>query len=168
MLDLKGNSVYLDFQQLTFTSSLQSMRVSGTGLSSLAGISRATGLRRLHATDNLLNGTLPDEIYDLSDLKSLYLSFNSFEGSISRKVSKLSNLQEFYMYGNRLKKNLPTELGSLQNLKELVLSRNYLTGSIPTELSSLPKLEQLSLYDQLGEMSISGSLPSFANAPNLW
>lgn len=168
VLDLKGNSVYLDFQQITFSPSIQSMRVSGTGLASLAGISRATNLRRLHATDNLLNGTLPDEVYELSNLKSLYLSFNAFEGSISSKVSQLSSLQEFYIYGNRLEKSLPSEFGALQNLRELVLARNYLTGSIPGEFSSLNKLEQLSLYDQLGETSISGKLPSFENAPNLW
>ena len=165
---MKGNSVYLDFQQISFAPALQSLRVSGTGLTSLAGISRASGLRRLHATDNLLNGTLPAEIFELSDLKSLYLSFNSFEGSIPAKIAKLSSMQEFYMYGNRLSKNLPTEFGLLQNLRELVLSRNYLTGSIPSEFSQLNKLEQLSLYDQLGDTSITGPLPSFVEAPNLW
>lgn len=168
MLDLKGNSVYLDFQEISFSPALQSMRVSGTGLSSLAGISRATSLRRLHATDNLLNTTIPDEIFDLPELRSLYLSFNSMKGSISPKISKLSNLEEFYMYGNLLEKGLPTEMGQLKELRELVLARNYLTGTIPTEFNSLPKLEQLSLYDQQGTDRLKGKIPNFVNSPSVW
>ncbi|CAB9517379.1 Leucine rich repeat N-terminal domain [Seminavis robusta] len=168
VIDLKGNSVYLDFTQIQFSSSLQSMRVSGTGLTSLAGLSRATKLRRLHATDNLLNGTLPAEMFDLTNLRSLYLSFNSIEGTIPRLFSSLTDLQEVYLYGNKLEKSVPTELGLLGNLRELVLARNYLTGTIPTELSSLSHLEQLSLYDQQGDTRINGQLPTFENSPNVW
>jgi Leucine-rich repeat (LRR) protein len=168
VLDLKGNSIYLDFEQIPFSPSLQSLRVSGTGITSLAGIGRATNLRRLHATDNLLNGTLPSELFDLHELRSLYLSFNSLEGSIPGDVSKLYNLQEVYLYGNKLEGSLPTEIGVLVNLRELVLARNHLTGTIPSEVSSMSTLEQLSLYDQQGGGRISGTLPTFANAVNLW
>lgn len=168
VLDLKGNSVDLDFQQFTFSPSLQSLRVSGTGLTSLAGIGRATNLRRLHATDNMLNGTMPDELFDLPNLRSLYLSFNSLRGTIPTKISQLSSLQEFYMYGNQLTKGVPTEMGLLQNLREIVLARNFISGPIPTEFSSMASLEQLSLYDQQGEQKFSGPLPTFEGAPNLW
>ena len=168
VLDLKGNSVYLDFQKVDFSPSIQSLRVSGTGLTSLAGISRATSLRRLHATDNLLNGTLVDEVFDLPNLRSLYLSFNSIRGSIPAKISQLSNLQEFYMFGNQLQSSIPSEIGQLQNLREIVLARNFLTGSIPTEFNSMASLEQLSLYDQQGAKKISGSVPTFLSSPNLW
>jgi Leucine-rich repeat (LRR) protein len=168
VLDFKGNSMYIDFQRIPITSSLQSLRVSGTGLTSLAGISGASNLVRLHATDNLLNGTIPDEIFELPNLKSLYLSFNALEGSIPAKISQLSNLEELYMYGNMLSRNLPSEIGLLQNLREVVLAKNFFTGAIPTQFNSLPKLEQLSLYDQQGVDVISGNVPTFAQAPNLW
>lgn len=169
VLDLKGNSVYLDFEKFSPGPALQSLRVSGTGLKSLAGIGRATNLQRLHATDNFLNGTLPDEIFSLSDLRSLYLSFNNFSGILpGPRFAQLQNLQELYMYGNKFEKSIPSELGLLQNLRELVLSHNYLSGTIPSEFNSMPNLEQISLYDQLGAELITGPLPSFNQAPNLW
>jgi Leucine-rich repeat (LRR) protein len=168
VLDLKGNSIYLDFKEITFSPSLQSLRVSGTDLVSLTGIGRATNLRRLHATDNLLNGTLPSELFDLPELRSLYLSFNDLEGHIPGDISKLYNLQELYIYGNKLEGSLPTEIGLLVNLRELVLARNHLTGTIPSEVSSLGTLEQLSLYDQQGGGRITGKLPTFSDAVNLW
>jgi len=168
VLDLKGNSIHLDFTGIQFSPSLLSLRVSGTGLTSLEGIGAATSLRRLHATDNGLNGTMPDELFDLPELRSLYLSFNSIHGTIPAKISQLSKLEEFYMYGNDLTKSLPSEMGLLTNLREVVLARNFLTGSIPTEFNSLPRLEQLSLYDQQGPQKISGPLPTFISAPNVW
>ena len=160
--------MYLDFRQISFGPLLESLRVSGTGLATLTGIGRATKLRRLHATDNMLNGTLPSELFGLSELRSLYLSFNSIGGSIPPDISKLTNLQEVYIYGNMLQGSLPTEIGLLANLRELVLSRNHLTGTIPSEVSSLRSLEQLSLYDQQGGGRITGKLPTFADAVNLW
>lgn len=168
VLDLKGNSILIDFQRIPFTSSLQSMRVSGTGLTSLAGIGRAKNLTRLHATDNLLNSTMPNELFELENLRSLYLSFNAIQGSVPPQIAKLTNLEEFYMYGNQLNKGLPSELGLLQNLREVVLAKNSLTGTIPSEYSALPKLEQLSIYDQQSVAGITGNLPTFELAPNLW
>lgn len=165
---MKGNSIYLDFEKFSLGPSLHSLRISGTNLKSLAGISRATNLQRLHSTDNSLNGTLPEELFALKQLQSLYLSFNGFEGTIPPAFAQLSNLEELYIYGNKFTKSIPTELATLQNLRELVLSHNYLSGTIPSEFSSMPNLEQLSLYDQLGADLITGPLPSFNQAPNLW
>ena len=157
----------LDFQKIPLTSKLAFLRLSGTGLTSIKGVSRASLLQDLHVTNNLI-ANLPDELYSLTALQSLYLSYNSITGTLSRKIGQLSNLQEIYIFDNHLTGTIPTTVGSLLELKNFVVAGNFLSGEIPTEFSSMPKLEQLSLYNQHGQELITGSVPSFSQAPNLW
>jgi hypothetical protein len=44
-----------------------------------------------------LNGTIPEELYQLSSLVYLYLSFNSLTGTISTKIGRLKSLQTVYV-----------------------------------------------------------------------
>jgi Leucine-rich repeat (LRR) protein len=164
---LKGNDVELDFHQIPSGSKLEFLRLSGTGLHSIDGISGATALKDLHVTNNEIR-SIPEEIYGMANLEYLFLSFNSITGTISRNLGRLTNLKELYMFGNHLTGTIPTDVGLLTELKEFVAATNFLSGELPTELSSLPKLEQVSIYDQGGPELISGKVPSFSAAPNLW
>lgn len=167
-LDIKGNPVPLDLMQIPQTSELVSLQLSETGLPSLNGMSRAPDLRRFHANGNELGGELPAEIFDCVKLRTLYLSFNSFNGTLPSDVSKLSKMEEFYAYDNMLSGTIPTDVGLMTSLREFIMPKNFLTGTLPNEFGSLSKLEQLSLYDQKGDVVLSGPLPSFLDAPNLW
>ena len=166
-LDLKGNEVNLDFQQIPVTSALEFLRLSGTGINSLTGISRASNLKALHVTNNHIE-TIPSEVYQLSNLESLFISFNALTGTISRRIGELSNLKELYMFGNQLTGTIPTQIGNLKSLTDFVVSNNFLSGKLPTELNSMPSLEQVSVYDQQGLELITGPVPSFSQAPHLW
>ena len=166
-LDLKGNDIDLDFRQIPTTSELEFLRLSGTGVNSLFGISRASELKALHVTNNHIE-SIPSELYQLFNLESLFISFNALSGTISRRVGDLSNLKELYMFGNQLTGTIPSQIGNLQNLKDFVVSNNFLTGKLPTELNAMPSLEQVSVYDQQGENLITGPVPSFSQSPNLW
>jgi Leucine-rich repeat (LRR) protein len=167
VLDLKDNDVDLDFQQIPATSELEFARLSGTGLHSISGISRASKLRALHVTNNLLT-SIPDELYGMTTLESLFVSFNSITGSLSTRVGQMTNIKEFYIFGNHLTGTIPTNVGLLTQLTDFVVAGNYLSGELPNEFSSLPKLEQLSVHDQEGLELITGPVPSFSQAPNLW
>ena len=69
-----------------------------------------------------LDGTIPAELGQLSDLGDLDLSFNNLSGAI------------------------PPELGTLTALTELSLGANQLSGEIPVELAAIgPQLERLNL-----------------------
>ena len=84
-IDLKGNQIVLDFAQTSASSKLKHLSMSETGLVTLAGVSRASGLRSLHLTNNMMN-SIPDEVYGLTDLEELYISFNEITGPISTKL----------------------------------------------------------------------------------
>lgn len=143
------------------------MRLSGTGLQSIDGISRATELRELHVTNNVIV-EIPEEVYDLAKLQSLFVSFNSITGTISPKISKLSSLKQLYLFGNHLTGTLPPDIALMTSLTDFVAGKNFLRGTIPGGIGALPMLEQLSLLDQDGVELITGPLPSFSGAPKLW
>ena len=166
-MDLKGNPIDVDFGQLPRNSKLEVLQVSGTNIHTLDGISAASHLRILHATNNLIQ-EIPDELYDMAYLQSLFLSFNSITGTISPMFSKLSNLEQLYLFGNHLTGTIPKAIASMQALADFFIGKNLLSGTIPAKISAMEALEQFSVVDQEGLDLITGPLPSFSRAKNLW
>ncbi|KAL3925499.1 MAG: hypothetical protein SGILL_000366 [Bacillariaceae sp.] len=167
-LDLKGNELVLDFEAIkTDKTKLVFLRLSGVGLSSLEGISKAANLKALHVTNNQITA-IPDELYSMDSLESVFLSFNSIKGPISPKIGQLTNLIELYLFGNFLSGTIPTEIGLMTSLAEFVAAHNLLSGDLPDQISFLPNLEQLSMYSQQGIEMLKGPIPSFSGAPRLW
>jgi len=91
----------------------------------------------------------------------------SLNGPIPAELGNLSELTRLYLFGNRhydqqqgkyigFIGSIPTELGNLSQLTELDLSRNQLSGPIPTELGNLSQLTEL----RLGDNQLSGQIPS--------
>ncbi|MFT0155410.1 immunoglobulin domain-containing protein [Tenacibaculum ascidiaceicola] len=95
--------------------------------------------------DNNLNGTLPPEIGNLTNLKSLNISSNKLTGEIPTQTGNLANLNQLRLSWNQLEGKIPSEIGNLINLKELSFSNNQLSGVIPKEIGKLTFLEDLSL-----------------------
>jgi Leucine-rich repeat (LRR) protein len=167
VLDLKNNAITVDFHVIPVDSKLEFLRLSGTGLRSLEGISRATHLLDLHVTNNEIV-YIPNEVYGMASLAALFLSFNGITGTIPRDIGQLSNLSELYLFGNRLTGSIPSEIGRLTSLVEFVASSNFLNGELPTEINELSNLEQFSVANQEGLELITGPVPSFAGATRLW
>lgn len=165
MLDIKGNSLLIDFTT-DMPTSLTSLRISKTLVSSLRGLENATQLTSLHAMDNGLAGAFPTQLLKLTALKELYLSFNVFAGTVPESISALSKLQDLYLYNNVFAGQLPSSISKMTELRELVLGENRFSGTIPLAYANLSKLEQFSLQNQHGLMG--GALPDFSGAVNLW
>jgi hypothetical protein len=104
---------------------------------------------------NLLTGSIPAELEDLSNLQYLFLSANQLSGGIPPELGNLSSLRELRLYDNDLTGSIPPELGNLLNLEILWSDGNDLTGSIPPELGDLANLESLFLFDN----QLSGTIP---------
>ena len=104
---------------------------------------------------NNLNGSIPLELGDLTNLNVLWLHSNQLSGSIPPSLGNLINLLYLNLSNNQLSGSIPLELGNLINLKYLALPGNQLTGSIPIELGNLINLQDLWLY----ENQLSGSIP---------
>lgn len=124
----------------------QSYPTENCNLSECNGVSlNAEGrVRVLNLSGNNLNGIIPSEINDLSNLFELNLSNNKLSESIPTSIGNLNNLVYLYLSGNELIGSIPTSIGNLSNLSNLYLSGNDLTGSIP-DLSNLNKLRFLSI-----------------------
>jgi len=114
-----------------------------------------TNLKTLILQVNQLSGSIPIEFGNLTSLEYLNLGSNKFTGSIPNEFGKLINLNNLELFGNQFTGNIPLELKKLIKLCNLGLSDNQLTGSIPTELSSLLKLQRLSLANN----QLTGSIP---------
>ena len=116
---------------------------------------------------NNLNGSIPRELGNLTNLVDLNLNINNLTGSIPRELGSLTNLVNLYLNENNLTGEIPRELGSLTNLENLQLSINNLTGEIPRELGSLTNLESLVLGGNNLTSEIPRELGSLTNLEHL-
>ena len=159
---LKGTLHTLSFSCLH---SLVSLDLSnnllyGTIPSHLGNLSK---LIYLNLSANQLYGRIPSEICQLTSLKILDLHANYLNGSIPRQVGNLYLLNELSLCCNNLAGSIPVSIENFRNLIILDLSVNNLSGSIP-EIGMLGSLAFLNL----GKNNLSGLIPtSIGNLGNL-
>ena len=110
----------------------------------------------LNIFNNNLNGHIPPELSNLTDLTELQLPHNRLSGEIPAELGSLTNLAFLGLDGNDLSGEIPAELGNLNDLKRLTINHNELTGEIPTELGNLTRLETLGLWGN----NLSGEIPA--------
>lgn len=180
-LDLSHNNINFSFHGIGAAKDLRILKLSETRLSSLEGIGAALSLNQLHITGNYLEGHIPDELYDLVNLRGLYMNYNRFTGRLSSKIGQLQNLQELYMMKNALTGPIPSAIGNLKEMQIMSLSENFLVGSIPESLNNMKKLKVLAIQGEAiirlnGRRTaertqiaagLSGALPSFDGLENL-
>ncbi|MEM6450234.1 MAG: COR domain-containing protein [Cyanobacteria bacterium P01_D01_bin.105] len=169
--------------------------LSGQGLSELPPeIGKLTNLKTLvlgrwdkkegEARSNHLT-TLPDEIEQLTELRSLFLYNNEFDelpevvgtlknlrsldlssnrlSTLSDIVGELKNLRSISLNGNKLS-NLPVSIGKLFSLQSLVAYNNQL-NTLPDTIGNLDNLRLLGLsYNQLSNLPVSLSQISHLQA----
>lgn len=108
-------------------------------------IGNLTNLNSLVLSGNQLTGGIPDEVYNLANIFSLRLDSNQLEGSISPNIGNLVNLTTLFLSDNLLTDSIPAEIGNLENLKTLHLRFNQLNGPIPIEMYNLTTLTVINL-----------------------
>lgn len=100
-------------------------------------VSNLSNLTELRLRNNFLSNEIPSELFSLVKLESLDLSYNYIEGGISKEIRNLTQLRKLDLESNLLSKSIPTEIGKLSLLSDLCLGLNSLTGDIPTEVGNL-------------------------------
>ena len=103
-----------------------------------------------------LNGTIPAELGQLSELTVLYLHRNNQTGEVPGALGNLANLEWLSLYDNDLTGAIPTELADLSNLERLYLNHNDLTGQIPGDLGEMSSLTHLFLHRN----QLTGTIPA--------
>nr|XP_048322337.1 receptor-like protein EIX2 [Ziziphus jujuba var. spinosa] len=119
---------------------------------SLLDLSRFSSLKELYLANNDLNGSIMENIGQLSNLEILDVSSNYITGMVSKlngttpDLLQFSSLKELYLANNKLNGSLMESIGQLSNLEVLDVSSNYITGVVSkTQLQKLSKLKKLDL-----------------------
>ncbi|KAJ0096581.1 hypothetical protein Patl1_27566 [Pistacia atlantica] len=108
-------------------------------------VGQLSSLKELVLSHNNLGGLIPSSLGNLSNLARLSLSSNSLSGSIHREIGNSSQLHVLDLSSNHLAGKIPKELGKLVSMNNLVLNGNQLSGGIPQGLGLLIELEYLDL-----------------------
>ena len=163
------NKVVVGFEGIEALPELHEMNIAHTDTTIFEGIEKANAFFEILIADQLLiEGTLPKEIYELTNLMTLSLSECQLNGVLGQDLGKLSRLEELYLWGNNLRGQLPETLGNLTALSILSLAQNSLTGTLPKDLDGLIALNAFSVKDQVTKGGgLSGQLIPFKSAPKL-
>ncbi|XP_042383899.1 leucine-rich repeat receptor-like serine/threonine-protein kinase BAM1 [Zingiber officinale] len=117
-------------------------------------------LAQLNLSDNLLSGSIPTSISNLSSIQTLLLGSNQLSGPIPGDVGELRHMTKLDLSRNALSGLVPPEIGACTQLIYLDLSQNNLSGTIPGEISGISVLNYLNLsHNHLSDTiprSISG------------
>ncbi|KAL3845635.1 hypothetical protein ACJIZ3_003038 [Penstemon smallii] len=163
--NLTGELV-IDFTRLSV---LESFIVSSNYLegdvSFISSMSNCTRLVVLSLFDNLLSGSLPDSIGNLSiNLSLLSIGGNRLHGTIPSSIGNLFGLTLLNFANNVLEGSVPFSIGNLNRLQEIYLGVNRFTNEIPFSFGNMTLLNHLFL----GENNFHGSIPqSLSNCRNL-
>lgn len=122
----------------------------------LTSLSNCTQLLNLAMDANILNGSFPESVGNLSrKLERLYFGQNQISGNIPAEIGNLVNLTLLDMGQNMLSGQIPLTIWNLTNLFVLKLSMNRLSGQIPSTVGNLLQLGHLYLDDN----ELSGNIP---------
>ncbi|KAJ7966192.1 Leucine-rich repeat receptor-like protein kinase [Quillaja saponaria] len=114
-------------------------------------------ITHLNLAQNVLNGTIPPEIGELSNMQYLSLGINNLTGPVPPELGKLTKLVSLSFSSNSFFGPLPSEIGRLTSLQQLYIDSSGVGGPIPQELANLKSLRILWASDNL----FSGKLPEF-------
>lgn len=138
-------------------------KVEDSWLSSNLGVCDWAGVSCLGETEivgfewnETLGGSIPEEIFLLSNLQSFRLRGTGIVSTIPTTIGKLSQLRELDLRYSYMDWVMPSEIGKLTNLQILNLEYSALQGQIPTELGRCTSLERLNL----ALLFLNGDVPS--------
>ena len=119
---------------------------------------------RLELSENALNGALPENLHQLTDLQHLDLSKNNISGPLPDTIIQLKQLSFLDISHNQLYDTLSSDFNQLKQLTRLNLDYNQFYGSIPQNIGDMQQLQ----YLNLGKNNLIGTVPvSFSNLNNL-
>ncbi|XP_042047706.1 probable LRR receptor-like serine/threonine-protein kinase At3g47570 [Salvia splendens] len=149
-------------------------------MSFISSLTNSTKLERFDVSENMLSGSLPESLANLSVLVNIFdihenqihgsiplgignlvnldvvdLSHNLLDGQIPVSMSKLSNLHNLFMGRNRFRGELPSLFGNMTLLSRFQLNGNELSGNVPSSLGSFSNLLEL----DLSENKFTGLIP---------
>jgi Leucine-rich repeat (LRR) protein len=85
--------------------------------------------------DNSLGGTIPGESLSVhTDIASLSLSDNKIEGTLPTEIGQLTNMEQMWFFGNYITGEIPSEIGQLTKLQILGIEDNDFGDETPVAM----------------------------------
>ncbi|CAB9499059.1 Leucine Rich Repeat [Seminavis robusta] len=133
-----------------------------------------SNLRGIGLNDNHHSGTLPTQLWKLTQLSTIITSRNpQLHFQIPTEIGLFSQLRWLNVDDCNIGGTLPTELGLVKSLEWNAMGGNQISGFIPSELGLLTNLRQASYYGnqfhgtiptEIGQMTSLNLLSFRANA----
>uniref|UniRef100_A0ACD5YYZ3 Uncharacterized protein n=1 Tax=Avena sativa TaxID=4498 RepID=A0ACD5YYZ3_AVESA len=120
-MDFSYNMHY-DLQGFTFTTKGNPLPYGRNFFMLMSGIDLSA---------NMLSGEIPQELGNLSHIKSLNLSNNFFAGYIPATFANLSEIESLDLSENMLNGSIPWQLTRLSSLEVFSVANNNLSGCLP-------------------------------------
>ncbi|KAK6776023.1 hypothetical protein RDI58_027024 [Solanum bulbocastanum] len=147
---------------------LRELHLSSVNISSTSPLKFSSYLTNLGLSDTQIFGTLPEGVYNLSNLESLDLSDNpQFTVRFpTTKWNSSASLMKLYLSGVNATGRTPESFGHLTSLHRLRIASCNLSGSIPKPLWNLTNIEvsDLGILD-LSDNHLSGNIQEFYFEP---
>ena len=122
-LDLSHNDVHFDsdhsFGFVGRAKNLEKLYLDATPIKNWNGIGGAQNLQELTLDDSELSGPLPDELFQLANLKVFRCQFCGITGTLPKAFKQMSSLERLNLYGNLLTGKIHSGIGSLSQLHTL-------------------------------------------------
>ena len=131
-------------------------------------------------TSNGLIGTLPDQLFALTQLTACCGALNGISGTIGQRLSVLNKMRYLQLSENALSGTMPA-ISSLTGLKGLWLDSMPISGTIPDQISSefwmmiMPNRISGTIPDQITSLTLlvslalgKGNAADFAATPLPW
>lgn len=135
--------------------SLASNKLEGTIPSELFESNRTQYMQWIILGQNLLTGTIPTAL-GMSKWAQLSFTHNLLSGSLPTELLNLSSMEMFLLEGNRdITGTLPAQIDQLSKLKNLFLGGTSMSGTIPSEMALMSGLVNL----DLAHSSLGGTIP---------
>ncbi|GFP81314.1 probable LRR receptor-like serine/threonine-protein kinase at3g47570 [Phtheirospermum japonicum] len=121
-------------------------RVLVVGCGNSEEIGNCTSLQNVYLDYNLLTGTIPYGIFNLSSIKEIWIMSNYLSGRLPSDIcNNLPNLTTLAISENQIDGQIPRNIWKCRELEILSLSYNGFNGEIPSEIGRLSMLRELYL-----------------------
>jgi hypothetical protein len=126
-----------------------------------SGFSSMTDVLDLSLRGNVgISGSIPEELYTLTQLTNLELNEMSLTGTLSPSVGNLTALEYLRVSDNQLTGTIPTELANLVDALEIFIHINEFEGRVPDEICNLKTSFGSELINLQADCSPSTSPPN--------
>ncbi|XP_004509927.3 uncharacterized protein [Cicer arietinum] len=118
-------------------------------------IGNMTNLLSLNLNGNNLNGSIPRTFKELHKLQVLDLGYNGLQGSFIEELCEIESLSELNLENNKLSGVLPKCMVKMTSLRKLHIGSNSLNSRIPSSLWSLKDILEVNFSSN----NFIGNLP---------